>query len=212
MTSNDRYRPLRRSLFSASVQEEMLNVLWEASEGHESMTPYLEYHQQCARAPPLDGSEEFSARSCSDLVSIAKAILSGVPRDDILAHQQQILSETKYRSTVDDLEHDIDMCAKLLTMTEVHHWENPARLAGTTAVGWTKGSLKDALSCHFCTQKILQADQTRLGKDFTAWDLNCIGGVDIRWTTDLANHLRFVDEDQAVFIFHCVSFLQVHKR
>ncbi|PTB79024.1 hypothetical protein M440DRAFT_1436413 [Trichoderma longibrachiatum ATCC 18648] len=96
-------------------------------------------------------------------------------------------------------------------MTKLHHWENFARLAGTTAVPWPKGSLKDALSCHFCTQKILQADQTRLGKDFTAWDLNCIGNVDIRWTTNLADHLRFVDEDQAVFIFHCVSFLQVHK-
>ncbi|TFB04731.1 hypothetical protein CCMA1212_003162 [Trichoderma ghanense] len=211
MASNDRYMPLRRFPFSASVQEEMLKVLWEASEAHESMTPYLEYHQQRARRPQLNSSDEPTTRSCSDVVSIAKAILSGVPRDDILAQHQQIVSATKYLSTAADIEHDMDMCARLLTMTEVHHCESSARLCRIAAVPWTKGSLRDALACYFCSQKTLQADQTRLSKDFTAWNLRCIAGVDIRWTANLADHLRFVDADQAVFIFHCASFLQVHK-
>ncbi|KAL7810886.1 hypothetical protein V8C26DRAFT_422661 [Trichoderma gracile] len=210
MTSNDRYTLLRRPPFSASVQEEMLNVLWEASEGHESMTPYLEYHQQLARGPSVNSSDEVSAKLCCDPVSIGKAILSGVPKDDILAHQQQIVSTTKYLSTAADIEHDIDMCARLLTMTQVHHCGSSSRLAGTTAVPWTKVSLENAFSCHFCTQKALQADQMRLSKDFTAWHLSRIAGVDIRWTANLADHLRFVDHDQAVFIFHCASFLKVH--
>ncbi|ETS06754.1 hypothetical protein M419DRAFT_44929, partial [Trichoderma reesei RUT C-30] len=109
-----------------------------------------------------------------------------------------------------EIEHDIDMCARLLTMTQVNHCGSSCGLAGTTAVPWTKVSLKDAFSCHFYTQRTLQADQMRLSKDFTAWHLSRIAGVDIRWTANLADHLRFVDHDQAVFVFHCASFLQVH--
>ncbi|KAL6880842.1 hypothetical protein J3F83DRAFT_8641 [Trichoderma novae-zelandiae] len=213
MASDKRYMPLRKSLFSASVQEEILNVLWEASEGHESMTPYLEFHQQRARRPRLDGSAEPSAKSYSDAVSIATAILAGASRDNILARQQQIVSATRYMylSTAADIDHDIDLCARLLTMTEVHHVESPAGLSGITAVPWTKGSLKDAFACHFCPQKTLQADQTRLSMGFTACNLNRIAGIGVRWTRNLADHLRFVDDDQAVFIFHCASFLQVQK-
>ena len=46
--------------FSALRQEEMLNPLWEASEGHQSMTPYLKDPQQRVkqqRALILNGSQ-----------------------------------------------------------------------------------------------------------------------------------------------------------
>ncbi|PKK51253.1 hypothetical protein CI102_2773 [Trichoderma harzianum] len=96
-------------------------------------------------------------------------------------------------------------------MTEIELNGISAGLSGLTAVPWKSGSLNNALATYFCPQKTLQADRPKLGKVFTARNLNRIAGIEIRWTTNLADHLRLVDDDQVVFIFHCASFLQLQK-
>ncbi|KAH6603107.1 hypothetical protein Trco_008531 [Trichoderma cornu-damae] len=191
--------PLQKFPISASVQERLLEALWEASDHHASMSPYFEYYSKRIQRLRLDGCDEFCAGSHSDIASISRRILSGAARDGIF---QEMANGSNAVSSASDIDHAIDMCASLLVMTEIELNGSPAGLSGLTAVPWKRGSLNDALACYFCPQKTLQADRSKLGKVFTARNLGRIGGIEIRWTTNLADHLRLVDDDQAVFVFH----------
>jgi len=51
-----------------------------------------------------------------------------------------------------------------------------------------------------------------MNKIFTARNIDRIGGIRIRWTNNLADHLRLSDDDGAVFIFHHASFLKFQQR
>ncbi|UKZ54559.1 hypothetical protein TrVGV298_008368 [Trichoderma virens] len=202
--------PLQKFPISSSIQEGLLEALWQASDRHGSMSPYFKYYSKRIQRLRLDGCDGFCADSHADITSIAKRILSGAPRDDIF---QQVAFEAKCtsESAAVDVNHGIDMCASLLVMTEIELNGSSAGLSGLTAVPWKNGSLNEALACYFCPQKTLQADRPKLGKVFTARNLSRIAGIEIRWTTNLADHLRLVDDDQVVFIFHCASFLQLQK-
>ncbi|RFU76143.1 hypothetical protein TARUN_6085 [Trichoderma arundinaceum] len=201
--------PLQKFPISGSVQEGLLEALWEASDRHSSMSPYFEYYSKRIQRMRLDGCHEFCAGSHSDIAAIARRILEGTTRDEIY---QEMASAANSVSSALDTNHAIDMCASLLVMTEIELNGSPAGLSGLTAVPWKRGSLNGALAKYFCPQRTLQADRSKLGKVFTARNLSRIAGIEIRWTTNLADHLRLVDDDQVVFIFHYASFLQLQKR
>ncbi|KAF2176242.1 hypothetical protein K469DRAFT_723301 [Zopfia rhizophila CBS 207.26] len=81
-------------------------------------------------------------------------------------------------------------------------------LSGLTSIHWKENSLKATLAEYFNPQQALSVDNSRLGKLFTARNLSRISGIKIIWTTNLADHLRLIGDDQSVFIFHCTSFAQ----
>jgi hypothetical protein len=51
-------------------------------------------------------------------------------------------------------------------------------------------------------------DSIKLEKSFNALNVQRIGGIKIWWTNNLADHLRMMDDDKAVFVFHHASFLE----
>ncbi|KAF4978536.1 hypothetical protein FDECE_18199 [Fusarium decemcellulare] len=106
----------------------------------------------------------------------------------------------------DGIDNTINLCASLLVMTEIG--QSHIGLSGQTPVRWESRSLEAALAEHFTPQKTLTVDNTKLGKLFTGRNLSRISGIKIIWTTNLADHLRLTDDDQAVFVFHCTSFLR----
>ncbi|KAK0622958.1 hypothetical protein B0T14DRAFT_535954 [Immersiella caudata] len=68
-------------------------------------------------------------------------------------------------------------------------------------------TLRQAIAQHFQREKKLQPDNPRIRRLFTARHLVCIGGLKVRWTNNLMDHLRLSDDDRAVFIFHNADFL-----
>jgi len=54
-------------------------------------------------------------------------------------------------------------------------------------------------------------DHVKLEKIFNAMNLEHIAGIEVRWTSNLADHLRMRDDDKAVEIFHYATFLRLHQ-
>ncbi|KAL8747135.1 MAG: hypothetical protein Q9190_000958 [Brigantiaea leucoxantha] len=54
-------------------------------------------------------------------------------------------------------------------------------------------------------------ESVRLPQSFTASHLEQIGGIQIRWTSNLADHLLLRDDDTKLMLFHQVSALRLHK-
>ena len=55
-------------------------------------------------------------------------------------------------------------------------------------------------------------DIVKLPQTFTAASLETIGGIEIHWTNNLADHLLLRDDDTKLLLFHHVSVLDLHMR
>lgn len=207
---------LRKYPILASVRDDIVAKLWETSGeskfdvSHHDMSSYFEYYSKRVQRSLLDGGRHICINTHSDVVRIAKQILSGRARDDVY---QEIASHTNPNdvpSNVDAINNTIDLCASLLLMTEIG--QSQIGLSGHTPIHWSGNLLKTALGEHFTAQRILDVENLKLEKLFTGRNLGRIGGLQIIWTTNLADHLRLVDDSQSVFIFHCTSFLQLQAR
>ncbi|KAJ6437088.1 putative transcriptional regulatory protein [Purpureocillium lavendulum] len=84
-------------------------------------------------------------------------------------------------------------------------------VSGRHPIHWTNGCLRDVLANRFPSETQSAADSSRIGKLFNARNLSRIAGIEIRWTNNLANHLRLTDDDRTVFIFHHSSFLKLQR-
>ncbi|KAK0636701.1 hypothetical protein B0T17DRAFT_587776 [Bombardia bombarda] len=83
--------------------------------------------------------------------------------------------------------------------------------SGRNPLPWPgQQTLRQAAERYF-HRKESQADNPRLARLFTAYNLTHIGGIKIRWTRNIVDHLLLSDDDQTVFIFHCAGFLRYQK-
>jgi hypothetical protein len=68
------------------------------------------------------------------------------------------------------------------------------------------------LQRYFQVSATAMVTEAKFGEDFTALNLSKFAGNRIRWTNNLANHLRLMDNDAALCIFHHVCFLKHQDR
>ena len=54
-------------------------------------------------------------------------------------------------------------------------------------------------------------EMVKLPQSFTAAHLEQIGGIEVIWTSNLADHLLLKDDDTKLMLFHQVSILSLHK-
>ena len=110
----------------------------------------------------------------------------------------------------ESLDHSIDLVARLLYMMKFG--QNPHEVYGCQRpLEWTCGSLQDFVYAQVSRPRHNVAGRLRLEKAFNALNINRIGGIEIRWTDNLMDHLRMADDDSAVATFHHASYLQ-HQR
>ncbi|CAJ2508037.1 Uu.00g092230.m01.CDS01 [Anthostomella pinea] len=106
-------------------------------------------------------------------------------------------------------EQSINLAARLLAMVEIGR--SKSELFAERVLSWTEGTLQDFLSDHFGTLPVLKDDLVRLPKSFDAWSLQAVGGIDIGFTDNLADHLLLIEDDMKVLIYHHASFLKHQK-
>ncbi|KAH8653128.1 hypothetical protein BGZ60DRAFT_473333 [Tricladium varicosporioides] len=86
-------------------------------------------------------------------------------------------------------------------------------VTGQTALLWQEGSLKDCISIHFQHQRVL-TDLVKFEKIFNARNIERIAGVVIRWTPNLIDHLKLIEDgrEPVLNIFHHAAFLNYHRK
>jgi hypothetical protein len=107
-------------------------------------------------------------------------------------------------------DYSIDLASRLLTMVEFGSL--PYAFSGSRKVEWLDGSLQDLLIWLFQPMPVLGHENVKLDKIFNALNLGNIAGIDIIWTNNLADHLRLMNDDKSVAIFHHASFIKRQQR
>jgi hypothetical protein len=79
-----------------------------------------------------------------------------------------------------------------------------------TQLHWEGESIRSLIESEFNVNFVLES-KVKLEKIFNAYSLETVSGIKIYWTNNLADHLRMMDDDRRVAVFHHAFFLQCHK-
>lgn len=159
-----------------------------------------------------------SVRRHDEIIHISRMILNDSSREEIRgqldpSYRRRNEENAKSGGGNETVDASIDLCASLLAMVDVG--EHDFGYSGGTALAWSDvdgSSFRQCLAGYFTPQTALDVDNPRLSKLFTARNLARIGGIRVRWTTNLVDHLLLTDDDESVFVFRCAGFLKLQQR
>ncbi|CAO2652016.1 Nn.00g002990.m01.CDS01 [Neocucurbitaria sp. VM-36] len=173
---------------------------------------YFAYYTKECNAALNNGGIYLSARSHHDLSKIAH-LLEDEPCE---AEVRQKLRQTftQQRSLADEkdmLDGSIRLAARLLAM--IHIGPLPSEVSARLFVPWNQGSLQHAVHSYFSLPPEIDSDSEHdvIGMDLTCRNIDRISGIEIVPTDNLVDHLRLVDKDKKLCVFHHVSFLRIMK-
>lgn len=166
---------------------------------------YLEYLKtQFRLAHPHDHPE---SRICTqqNICGIVRRLKAGEDRETIKV-------DLSLKTSITDdgpLYNAIDLTVSLWLMVHVENVQHG--VTGQTAFSWREGCLKDCVATHFQQQRVL-TDLVKFEKVFNARNIERIAGVIIRWTPNLIDHLKFIEDGKrpVLNIFHHSAFLNYH--
>ncbi|KZM21243.1 uncharacterized protein EKO05_0011540 [Ascochyta rabiei] len=148
------------------------------------------------------------AKTHRDILNLIHLFDNGASRESI---KECLIAgaSTHHRPNEDEmLDGAIDLAARLYLMVNVA--AQVRMVSEQTRLEWTTGSLEVALQTHFQEPQVLDHMGLRLDPMFTVCNLERIAGIKIVPTDNLADHLRMVDRDGTLAVFHNVSFLKRH--
>jgi hypothetical protein len=171
---------------------------------------FFNYYERECRAALADEGRHFGARNHKDILRWAKAVRTEPKRDDvrdsILADFEPPQTPNERDDTERKLEGSVKISARILAMVNVGTLQFNA--SKQRQVEWESGqSLCEAIKNHFhaCTSSFPK--DIVFSPQFTACGHIREARIGILWTDNLADHLRLVNHDSKICVFHHVSFL-----
>lgn len=166
------------------------------------------YGAECKKAISYSRGECTTVRTHRDVIAIADMLRKGHPKQEItnalLALDTQGRSEEAKSRMV---EGSLRLVARLVSMVDVG--QLPHSVQGWAPITWSDADLNlQTVLEEFFHGNTSAATGIKFNEGFTARNFQRFAGLRIRWTNNLANHLRLMDNDTTLCIFHHVCFLK----
>jgi hypothetical protein len=164
------------------------------------------------KAALVDQGRNISARNHDDLLTAVHLLEDERTEDDVRQKLRQTLTRQRLLEEEQQmLNGTIRLAARLLLMVNIGSM--PSEVCGKLAVEWLEGSLQEAVYSHFNTPPDTTADPKHeiVGSDLTCRYIEHVAGIEIVPTDNLADHLRLVDKDKKLCMFHHVTVLRRMK-
>ncbi|KAL6408767.1 uncharacterized protein AUP68_07713 [Ilyonectria robusta] len=187
------------------LKQQIAAALWDTPGSEISSLNFFfaYYAKQCELIALHEGGTHVSLKTHQDIMRIVQLFKDNRTHDEIL-----LLTGTSSADSQRD--YSIDLAARLYLMIEFGNL--PYVYSGCKQLEWTQGSLRDFIVERFEKKQELSHDNIKLEKVFNARNLRKIGGVEVAWTANLADHLRLMKDNKVVAIFHHASFLRRQQR
>ena len=169
---------------------------------------YFKYYaQQCDLIGRHENGEYSSVETHRDIMTIAQLLQQPLTRAEVRKHMTGVLKS----ANITQHDNSNNLVARLMLMIRIGGV--PHEYSKGRYLEWEEGNLREFVHNYFAVPPTRNRDRIKLEKSFNALNVQRIGGIKIWWTDNLADHLRMMDDDKAVFIFHHASFLehQLHK-
>ncbi|EMD86405.1 hypothetical protein COCC4DRAFT_22623 [Bipolaris maydis ATCC 48331] len=170
---------------------------------------FQHYSDEVRSAIESDGGVNTTVRMHEDVIAIASSLEQRVAKHVI--KKELFLLDTQNRSSAEKermAEGSIKLVVRLLYMVDIGP-VSQNHIPSLTYVPWVeeKYDVGTVLSQHFQKSKE-DAGKVRFDSKFSAYNLERLAGVKIVWTNNLADHLRLVEDDTKLCIFHQTTFLK----
>jgi hypothetical protein len=179
-----------------SVQLDFDDLDWQA---------YFSYYLDQCRS-----LKQTTAKVHEDVVEISQ-FLEQLPSKDAIkdALAPKLCGPRDSKENEQVLEETIILGTRLTIMMSIG---NPRKaFSGRPALIWSDGNLRSFVHHYFNESPVLSSDNIKFEPIFNAQNLVRVAGFKIEWTSNLADHLRMMDE-KTVAIFHHASFLRWQQR
>lgn len=207
-------RQLEQLSLPFARRREIIFQFWDVSNSTSPQDPsrddpYFSYFEQQCRLARQSDNPETPICSQRNICEIVQQLKAGEDREKI---RNDLASKVNTAEEIDNrlFENAINLAVRLWLMVHVGHVCQG--VTGQTAIAWREGSLRDVIATHFYPELIL-ADSVKLEKVFNARSIELIAGVNIQWTPNLIDHLRFIEDRRrpVLNIFYHASFLKYHQ-
>ncbi len=159
------------------------------------------YEEQCDAA-----AGHVSVQTHEEILNIILLLQdNSLNRSDILTKLQ---SCGRQRGDEANLDASVDLAARLWLTLSVGSLQQS--VTPGSIIAWTNGKLADTVNGVLCPKSQL-SDSVKFPKFFNAANLEKIAGIEIVWTSNLADHLCLKEDDTKVMLYHQASFLELHK-
>lgn len=167
---------------------------------HDAYTRY--YHvQQCylTHEPGVQNKAQDNG-----LVSdVARRLRSDSSRQEVVSAVEQRL---KSQVGTEYCQEMVYFTARLLVMMNVGRLMSEAHLRRN--VPWESNTLRNCVHEYFDESPKMSCESIKFPRVFNAWTIDTIGGIEVKLTNNLADHLLLVEDDTTVLVFHHASFLE----
>jgi hypothetical protein len=196
---------------SRDAEVAIIEALWPAPKNKRfeqyDWKPFSSYYMSQCEHALYDQGQHVSVRKHQHLVDICHGLQDNTPREQLKANLLSALAQTGDKDT-EIADNTIDLAARIYFMVNIGG-TTATITPGRTQLPWPTGKPSTALADFFKPQQSLSGVYVKFERSFTARTVDCIAGIRIRWTDNLADHLRMMDpDDKTVAIFHHVSFLK----
>jgi hypothetical protein len=173
----------------------------------ENYAPYFAYNTEQVNAASHDNGRYLSVQTHQEIIDVVAYIKKGSSRRDIKQRLGTRPHHPELANFDEQIDGSIDLTVRVFLMIDIG--ELKYGFHGRNQLIWDEGSLESWVHRHFNNPQTLQNEHVKLGRIFTARNLMRIGGFEIEWTNNLADHLRILNDDEKkIALFSNFSFLK----
>jgi hypothetical protein len=203
-----------RSLVTSEARLEIVRHLWPVQS---PTTPFRNepdwnayfvfYTSQCNQAL-VEGGQHIYAKSHADLLRIARLLTTKPIGNEVkleIFQQFTQIPSVPYQEAM--ILSAINLATRILAMINTGPLPNELTTR-QLCIDWSHGALSNAVHDHFENEVNSGFEDKILRSDLTARNIDRVAKIKIEWTGNLLDHLRLVDDDKKLCVFHHASFLR----
>jgi hypothetical protein len=206
-------------------RSDIVNHLWQSNipitpTNVDTWSSYFTFYAEECRVLLRAGGEYAAIKTHWDLVRIARKLDIRCSKSETHDKIHEILEKRdeerrsaglqpwKKEEKDQIVEGSVRLVVRLFAMVDIGPISK-SEIVGPTHLEWSNAalSLDQLLDKHF-KKSSSRPDTTKFGRLFNAFNIKRFTGINIQWTDSLANHLRLVDDDTTLCVFHHVTFLE----
>jgi hypothetical protein len=213
--------PVTSSIVATEDRANIISKLWQhhaqaSVQDSGNWNAFFTYYTDECKSALEDEGDNVTVRKHQDIIEIAIQLGNSYTKKSVCEGLFTFYAKRTKKRQEDELrgmiEGSVRLVVRLVAMVDIGPI-SPACIQGHTPLDWAdeQQDLQTLLRNYF-VPKTSVAEFSKFGGLFNALNIRRYAGLRIQWTDNLNNHLRLVNDDTGLCVFHHVAFLKSQER
>ena len=176
---------------------------------HFAWDAYFGYYTRECNAALTDEGAHLCSRTHRSLLQVAHLLEDAADEEEIRERLRQTL--TTQRTSADEkkmLDGSLKLATRIFAMISTGPLSS--EISAKYSLPWAQGTFRDAVHEYFNQPPDIElhTKEDVVSTDLVCHDIERMSGMEVLWTDNLLDHLRLVEGDKKLCVFHHASFLR----